>query len=519
MNHYSKKRGINCLGVLLCCIVLISTNSCSNSSKTIDSGSNSSQTITYKESFEDFPNPERGFYRYTQTLASDFSALSLNQLKEWRSLQPVSNGNYKIYSTLIFRYYVLDIFKNAPLSTSFLNALKVDCEIARIAGVKLIPRFAYTLTAKEGDCPEGFICPPYGDAPKEIVLQHIGQLKTFFVENADVIAAVQMGFIGVWGEQYYTDYFGDASMNDSPQKLLDQHWKDRIEVAKALLQAVPVNRMIQVRYPQLKQRIVYGIEASTGVAPLTLEEAFNDQDKARIGYHNDCFLASADDYGTYMDYGNSSTPRQAATVELRNYKHNDSKFVVVGGETCDDAFSPQNDCEPAGKAKTEMALFHYSYLNSAYNNEVNNDWQSGGCMEEIKLKLGYRLVLKNSLFPREIMRTEPLSIRIQLENVGYASPYNPRPVKLVLRNTGNGSQYFIDIPEDPRRWFPGNVSIENELPLPSNIAAGTYDTFLFLPDSSSKIADRQEYAIRFANENTWESSTGLNRLNAKVVIR
>ncbi|MEB0288880.1 DUF4874 domain-containing protein, partial [Cryobacterium sp. 10S3] len=77
--------------------------------------------------------------------------------------------------------------------------------------------------------------------------------------NADVIACVQLGFIGTWGEQYYSDFFGDASPNAAQGKLLDQNWKDRIEVIKAMLDAVPADRMIQLRYPQLKQRYIYGV--------------------------------------------------------------------------------------------------------------------------------------------------------------------------------------------------------------------------------------------------------------------
>ena len=79
------------------------------------------------------------------------------------------------------------------------------------------------------------------------MLQHIAQLKAIFKQAADVIAVMQMGFIGTWGENYYTDHFGDASQNTPVQKLLDHNWRDRIDVLKALLDAVPKDRMVQVR--------------------------------------------------------------------------------------------------------------------------------------------------------------------------------------------------------------------------------------------------------------------------------
>lgn len=43
---------------------------------------------------------------------------------------------------------------------------------------------------------------------------------------------------------------------------------------------------------------------------------------------------------------------------------------------------------------------HYSYLNADYNNQVNNDWDSLGCMKSIKEKLNYRLLLKNASLPK-----------------------------------------------------------------------------------------------------------------------
>ena len=45
------------------------------------------ETITYEQSFEDFPNPERGFYRYSETRASNYNTLSISQMKSWRSLK------------------------------------------------------------------------------------------------------------------------------------------------------------------------------------------------------------------------------------------------------------------------------------------------------------------------------------------------------------------------------------------------------------------------------------------------
>ena len=474
----------------------------------------------YKESKEDFPNPERGFYKYSQTKASDFTVLTAEQLNAWKKPVQPANGNYSVFTTLIFRYYVLDLFRDQPLSASFLDAVNLDFAAARQAGFKLIPRFTYTLTQTAGSCPEGFICPPYGDAPKSIVLQHISQLKQLLHDNADVIAVVQMGFIGVWGENITPIILAMLRRTHRCKNCWIKTGRTELMYLRALLDATPKDRMVQVRYPQIKQRFVHGINADVKASPLQESEAFLETDKARIGHHNDCFLASETDYGTFEDYGNSSSPRTDANTAMRIFKKNDSKFVAVGGETCSDTYSPQNDCEPIGKAQTEMREMHYSYLNSDYNNQVNNDWQTAGCMDSIKKNLGYRFVLKESTVDKSVKagKSFRLSFSVETTDRGYASPFNSRPLKLVLRNKQNKKETIMLLAADVRKWFPGSHIIVENIQLPSDIAKGECDLFFFLPDQHASIQDRPEFAIRFANENVWEPATGYNNMNTTLTI-
>ena len=49
--------------------------------------------------------------------------------------------------------------------------------------------------------------------------------------------------------------------------------------------------------------------------------------------------------------------------------------------------------------------------------------------------------------------------------------------------------------------------------------AGNYDLFLFLPDAYKSLSNRTEYAIRFANENMWETATGYNNLNKTIAVK
>jgi hypothetical protein len=478
------------------------------------------KTIVYKESQEDMVNPERGFYIPIGTKASHFVLLNAAQLKLYRyTPQHPSKASYSVNVSLLYRSYELDTFKNKPLSASFLTNLQKDFDAVREAGLKIILRFAYTNTAKTGDCPDQYkICPPYGDAPRNVVLNHIAQLTPLLRNNADVIAVLQEGFIGIWGENYFTDYFGDASTN-STGKVADSSWLQRNGLLKALLDALPKSRMVQVRTPQIKQKSVYGPGATVNSLPLTLTDAYKKSDKARIGFHNDCFLSSPDDYGTYYDYGSSSQPRKPATEILRKYIEADTKFTVVGGETCDDSFSPQNDCAPAGHAEEEMQQMHYSYLNAAYNNDVNNDWDSSGCLPGIKRKLGYRFVLRKSVLPYQLTKTGSMAIEFTVENIGYASPYNPRPVKIILRNTATHKEYAVTLKANPQYWFTGIHQIKETINLPAGMVTGSYQLFIYLPDEAVLLSNRPEYSIRLANEDLWEEMTGYNNLQHSIKLK
>lgn len=475
--------------------------------------------VVYKGSNEDFPNPERGFYIPLEAHAGNFIPLDEEKIiKDRIESKKHGNARYAVYSTLLYRGYVLDTFSDKPLSQAFLRALDNDFGTIRSAGVKMILRFAYTNKTHAGNCKDKEkICPPYGDATKEIMLHHIAQLKPLLQKNADVIAVLQEGFIGIWGENYYTDHFGDASDNGAG-KILDENWKDRNELLKALLDALPKDRMVQVRTPQLKQKFVYGPHAAVGSGPTTEPEAYNFSDVSRISFHNDCFLASKDDYGTFFDYGSSVSGKQPANEILRNYFIKESRFGPVGGETCDDAFSPENDCAPAGDAEKEMSSMHYSFLNTSYNNAVNNDWDSLGCMENIKRSLGYRFVLKKGKFPSVVKAGRDMDISIRILNKGYASPYNPRHVVLVLRNLQSRKEFFFECKTDIRRWYTGEIFFKESVKIPTGIVAGRYELLLSLPDSYLTLSKRPEYAIRFANENIWEENTGYNRLNHIVTV-
>ena len=414
-----------------------------------------------------FANPERGFYQVNEVQSSSYQALSQSWLQSLRTQNGIS---------LIFHMVYLDSFVNADLSQGFLTALAADFATVRKAGVKAVVRFAYTPNATK----------PYGDASKTRVLGHIAQLKPVLFANSDVIAALQAGFIGAWGEWYYTDYFGDNGTISASQ------WTDRQDVVNALLDALDLGRPVQLRTPAFKQHF-YGAPA------LSAAEAFTGTAKARVGHHNDCFLASSDDMGTY-----------ANVTADKAYLAQENLYLPQGGETC-----ATSTYSTWSNAQAEMSTLHWSFLNQAYHPDVLASW--GTNLDIARRKLGYRLRLVAGAYSTQAQAGSDFDVRVEIRNDGFAPLFAPRDLKIILR--GSSTTFIANLPDDPRRFTPGtSTTVARKLCLPAAAPAGTYALLLALTDPVPALNSRPEYSIRLANQSTWESSTGYNDLKHTLAV-
>ncbi len=424
----------------------------------VETFSQSSTEINYVESDSVISNPERGF---SVQRTSRITGALINSVK-------------KDNITVIQKLYVIPQFNNSPLSEDFLNNFESDLTAAREGGVKLVIRFSYT-EEQNG-----------ADAPLNIILQHIDQIKPVLQENYDVILYMEAGFIGAWGEWYYSS----NNLNNT---------NDRRSVLFALLDALPEERCVVIRTPDYKRKIFNDNN------PISLEEAFNGTKKSRTGAHNDCFLASATDFGTYLSNDIEGD---------KNYLNQDNMFVPQGGETC----SP-SEYSGCGNALLDLARMHWSVLNKDYNETVLNNWKTNGCYEEIQKKLGYRFVLLSSEISNEVKPNGEIVINLKIVNKGFASPFNKRNVEFVLRKTDKTIQYRAVAKEDPRYWFSGDtINVEFTAGILGGTVEGEYQLFLHLADPEKNLHNKPEYSIRLANESLWEKSTGFNSLNHIVTV-
>ena len=461
-------------------------------------------TNTYTISNEDFANPERGFYLHTETRASAPNSLPTN-LSSFRVVgRSDPNNTYTAKLSLVLRVIYLDTFVNAPISTNFLNAIQVDFDFLRTQGFKAIVRFAYNQDTTR----------PFNEPTKARILEHIEQLTPLLRRNRDIIAVLQQGFIGAWGEGYYTDIFSTAG-----QAFTAQNWTNRAEVLSALLAALPPERMVQVRVPQQKQMHLYGVAAPTSSAAIGTSLAHNGSAGARIAFHNDCFLADNTDLGTFSDYDGATDSQDV--MNLRNYAALETRYVVMGGETCIEN-APDDNCASAdGRADSDLARFHYSFLHQGYNANVNDDWVTQGCIENIKRRLGYRLQLVSGVFRTEASPGQIFPLTLEIQNIGYAAPFNSRGIELVVRHTVSGQRFFAELSRDTdaRFWLPGsNHVLAATLALATNMPPGIYETLLHMPDPAPSLYGVVPYSIRLANSNVWEQLTGYHNLGQTLTV-
>lgn len=430
-----------------------------------------------------FANPERGFITM---LEGHLSTSNRYAVKGKESTLDSYKANEQM-SIILVHYYLENFRTEETIPDVVLNAFDEDMAVLRSKGMKAIIRFSYTNTTYEKNGTESA-----KDATLAIAKKHIAQYASHWQANADVIFCFQAGFVGAWGEWYYTDNYGNqqSTINSNRRQLID-----------ALLAAVPVDRCIQLRTPLFKTGYI------NSTAPLTASEAYTGTAKARLGHHNDAFLERWGDMGTYED-----------TATQKPYIAQETLFVPLGGESC--ILDADLAAENASYEKTtaEMSRLHWTFIQSGYSTVVTNMWRNNGTFDELNRKMGYRYQLIQGTYSDQVAAGDNLSVNIQIQNVGYAPLYNERHAYIVLKN-GNKT-YSLQLASDPRRWLPNGVvtTINEQLTVPANVPDGTYQLYLHMPDAYASIASNPAYAVRFANTNVWEASTGMNKLNASVTV-
>ena len=483
------------------------SESCSSCPADCGTCSSGGYEKTFTTHNNDIANPERGFMKQANIwVDQSFNASKIS------AKDPTD--------TLVWVYFhlenyrdprdgpgvVLSDYQGIPLepvgSGKGLDIIKKTFDEARKQdkNLKLVIRFLYVGYSGIGSTSNFASAQP--DGPIELVRQHSAQLKPLLEENTDVIAAVQTGFVGYWGEWHSSKYLHP----------LDK----RKEVIDEVLTMTPSDRMTQLRYPMYKE-FSYG-------GQLTENQAFNQSPIARIGHHNDAFVRDDTDGGTFksrlqgQDVTNYCNNYPEGEIQCwKDFINQDARFVPVGGETGTHSSTPSQyaDCSNAVPMLNHM---HWSFIHNGYSEVTLGHWVNQGCMPDIRRKLGHRLSLNKATLPSSLSPGNGFNFSFEIKNEGFAAMYNPRPVYVVIKNSNNRHEILLDN-VDPRKWESGQTyTINKTITIPSNMPAGTYDIALWFPDPYESIKQRAEYAVQLANTNVWEASTGLNILANNLQI-
>ncbi len=442
--------------------------------------------VTFSASSAIIPNPEQGFFQYTETHYrsdnSGYTPLDASELQTARTgTTPINSLNF-VGATVVFRYFFLEKYKNADtIEPAYLALLATDLAAVRTAGCKVIIRFAYDDQHQETG-------PWTSDATPERVVSHIQQLAPTLNAYADIVEAIQAGFVGTWGEWFYTSNF-TTGLN--PNTLTANNIANRNAVINALVTNLDPRIFVLIRYPGSRQAYLGTTNPNPG------------GDAIRLGYHNDAFLADNGNWGTYETFSNLTITQNRTYVAS-------TLNVPIGGEGANYT-SPMGDW---ANASTELATYHFNFLNRNYFPQMLAAWGQSN-IDTASKQLGYRFRLISATIPGTVVAGDSMDIQIVLINDGWASSFRNRPVKIVFDNGTAVSKSTLPI--DMRTWVPGvQQTIDTTITAPAT--ASSYSVYLEVVDPTISLQSTPAYSVQFANTGVWDAVHGRNSLNTTVTV-
>lgn len=365
--------------------------------------------VTLGATTDGVANPDRGFY----TFIDDLETLTAEGLED-------------VDTTLVYTPIRLDAYRTRDIDETELALLSNGMDVVREAGLGLILRFTYNYPDNEQDYLDA------QDAPLDRVRAHIGALAPVIAAHADIITFWQAGFIGAWGEWH-------TSSNDLTSD------SAKLAVRDALLGALPPDAFLQFRYPPDLARWI-----PTVPDPSSYE-------LVRMGFHNDCFMSSDTDVGTFE--GGLDDPQRAFAAAL-------TAVAPFGGETCDadDGGGLRLGCE---HILAEGARYHVTYLNRDYHTAFHDRWKAEGCFDEVASKLGYRLDIQAVEHPKAGRVGDPVRFVVTIDNSGWSRPFAHRTFAFFLGDTPVATSL------DLRSVAPGVAAYDAWVRVPE-VAPGPY---------------------------------------------
>jgi hypothetical protein len=422
-------------------------------------------------------NPERGMYFSGLPGSGEFHTI----VPEWLYLDTVCDD------PLVWNGH------NVSGTSPVLNAYATKLVNARNAGVKVLFRPRYDTPGS--NVPNG--CGLFHALNKTLQLAHIDAVAAMLGDFRDVIGAIQMGYLGRYGE------WNTAGHADSTAPLL-YSYTDRSDIIDRVL-------------------LKYGAEGIQQHAelrrPVFAKEVLDRNPSAKVGLHNDCFMTTSSDMGTYSDF-TGSPANFGSTSAAKAWAQAFTANASFGGETCPSGGGERwRSCSNMIGTSSEPGSLHMNYLNGEWAADAVSTWTSGGCYDEIRRKLGYRFEVTRVAFTPAVAAGQPFTVQVDIRNTGWAKLHRPRTAKLVLRS-GAAAPSFTLANGATATWAPGSTTT---LSVTANAPStpGTYSVRLAIPDPDAPA--RIPYAVKLASQrggtNVFDATTGENNLGVSITVQ
>lgn len=380
--------------------------------------------------------------------------------------------------------------KDYDLDETFFTNLRQTLENCRKNGCVIAMRFRYDDVGKLNPEPSSY----------DKIIDHINQIRDdgFLEEYKDILAFVESGFVGSWGEHWGGKYCS---------------FEDKARLLDILLDVVPDEIPVTVRTP-----LTFTTWAGIGEDDIDEYISEPDSDASRVCLYNDGYMGSDSDLGTYRN--RERDLKWVSRQAVNSY---------YGGEFSGNLeFTQQYETYLPENSIPEMYYTHLSYINSniyqLYKNytfgeqydveNVDNSAYYGETVYKfMRDHIGYRFVLRDSDLSTSVQQGGILTLEADIENTGFANPLMTQKAEIILEKDGNYIKTEVDV--NTREWYSCTTSSpEFELKIPGGLETGKWNVYFKLSVGNNTQEEMHLRSVKFANNGTWNSALGANYMGS-----
>ena len=426
------------------------------------------QDLNYEESTEQISNPDQGFYRPL------YVKINENGATYNKAVINASTQLYHLRCDISEFSAAVNNQSDKPITHEALDGLDALLLYLKENDKNAVVRFAYD---------PGYNGSANKEPALEVILNHVKRICPILNRYVNTVTAIETGLIGPWGEMHTS-----ASANPTNiTAIVDAFLTNASEIP------------VLVRTPKM-------IYDYIGVTSDSIEEiSISPDEKAyRLGLYNDGYLGSDSDLGTYQN-----RERDINFLSIQN------SHLPFGGVVT----VPDSQLHNIETCLPEMNKIHLSYLNIEWDNRVIEKWKNSlytqdcgadkqyygkTAFDYIQSRLGYRFVLKNSVFTYSDS-TDKLNVRLTLQNVGFGNLYKKKRAKLIFTDSAGEVALISDI---------GELVVDDELSfdVAHKLESGKYDVYLRI--YGEELEGTPLYCLKFANGGLWNDELKANKIGS-----